>query len=152
MGGLVDSWPSGSAQPGPGENVEQGVEVALVGGACLAVRLSDGSGGDGAGFVGDEGLRGHGGWVAYETKILWIGSHVGLWWTVGRLAIRRRRLDSMAARPPCLTFSHLGIFHARANPPRCEKARRHHSKQSGHLGQGGGWPKDRAPLGLFWCA
>ena len=82
----MDSWPSGSAQPGQGENVEQGVEVALVGCACLAVRLSDGSGGDGAGFVGDEGLRGHGGWVAYETKILWIGSHVGLWWTVGQLA------------------------------------------------------------------
>lgn len=120
MGGLVDSWPSGSAQPGQGENVEQGVEVALVGGACLAVRLSDGSGGDGAGFVGDEGLRGGSSVVFHEINILHGRAQWEVWWTVAQVAQGPKDLGQLS-------------WPARHNPP-------------------GGWPKDRAPLGLFWCA
>ena len=45
---------------GQGENVEQGVEVALIGGACLTVCLSDGSSSDGTGLSGTV-LSGDGG-------------------------------------------------------------------------------------------
>ena len=52
---------------GQGENAYHGVEVALLGGACLKVCLSDGSGSDGAGKClpvtgfGGDGVAGHSG-------------------------------------------------------------------------------------------
>ena len=45
---------------GQGENVDQGVEVALIGGACLTVCLSDGSSTDGT-CLGGTVLGGDGG-------------------------------------------------------------------------------------------
>ena len=48
---------------GQGENVEQGVEVTLISGACLTVCLSDGSSTDGTGLSGTvlsgDGVAGH---------------------------------------------------------------------------------------------
>ena len=61
---------------GQGENAYHGVEVALLGGACLKVCLSDGSGSDGAGKClpvtgfGGDGVAGHSGrFVWYESII-----------------------------------------------------------------------------------
>jgi hypothetical protein len=45
-----------SLEPGQSQNANQCVQVALIGSACLAIRLSNGSSGDGAGFVGDGDL------------------------------------------------------------------------------------------------
>ena len=48
---------------GQGENVEQGVEVTLISGACLTVCLSDSSSTDGTGLSGTvlsgDGVAGH---------------------------------------------------------------------------------------------
>jgi hypothetical protein len=48
---------------GQGENVEQGVEVTLISGACLTVCLSDSSSTDGTGLggtvLGGDGVAGH---------------------------------------------------------------------------------------------
>ena len=48
---------------GQRENAEQGVEVTLIGGACLTVCLSDGSGSDapclGGTVLGGDGAAGH---------------------------------------------------------------------------------------------